>query len=215
MASDHPFRLSWQEGEDRVVLAGPGLRLAFVRVGEHWTHSLEVPRAPGILVVQAVASDPDRGGAERILSPLYQDIQRHEPAQGPGLCLLLTGRSFAHHFSAAVSLRGTAGPPAGLEFDIDIADRCRTPIESLAATYLVGLDGGALVDADPWRIAWDSVGPDRGRLELIAEPPTTLALAETGRQATRVQALAQIEPGTFTHRLRYRWRWTNSTDCTR
>jgi hypothetical protein len=85
----------------------------------------------------------------------------------------------------------------------------------LAATYSVGVFGGALVDADPRRIAWDPVGPDRGRLELIAEATATLALAEAGRQATHVQALAKIEPGTFTQRLRYRWRWTSPTDLTR
>jgi hypothetical protein len=127
----------------------------------------------------------------------------------------LTGRSSHHHFSAAVSLRDDPRQPDCLEIDFDVADRCRAPLDSLAATYRVGASGGAIVDADPGRIAWDPVGPDRGRLELIAEPPTTLALAEASPQATLVQALAKIEPGTSTQRLRYRWRWTSSNDLTR
>jgi hypothetical protein len=99
--------------------------------------------------------------------------------------------------------------------DIDVADRCRGPVESLAATYLVRLDSGALVDASPEIIAWNSGDPSPGRLELIAEPPSRVALAEAGRQATRVQVLAAIEPGAFTHRLRYRWRWTSVSGLTR
>jgi len=215
LASEHPFPLAWQEGEDRAVVSGPGLRLAFARVGDRWTHSLELPQGSWVLLAQATEGDPQRDGARRVLSPLYQELYRHEPAQGPGLCLLLTGRSFHHHFSAAVSLRGDPGQPGRLDIDFDIADRCRAPIDSLAATYSVGVSGGQLVDANPGRIAWDPVGPDRGRLELIAEAPVTLALAEAGRHATRVQALAKIEPATFTQRLRYRWRWTSSSDRTR
>ena len=216
MVTEPPIDWAWQEGEDRAVLSGPGLRLAFARVGDRWTHFLELPQGShAIIIAQATESDPERDGAQRVLSPLYQDIQRHEPAQGSDLYLLLTGRSFHHHFSAAVSLRGDPGQPGRLDIDFDIADRCRAPIDSLAATYSVGVSGGQLVDANPGRIAWDPVGPDRGRLELIAEAPATLALAEAGRHATCVQALAKIEPATFTQRLRYRWRWTNSPDRTR
>ena len=215
MASEHPLDFSWQEGEDRAVMSGPGLRLAFARLGDRWTHFLELLQESGISLAQATESDPERDDARRVLSPLYQDIQRHEPVEGPGLCLLLTGRSFPHHFSAAVSLRGDPAQLGRLEIDFDVADRCRAPLDSLAATYSVGVDGGAIVAADPGRIAWDPVGPDRGRLEFIAQAPATLALAEAGRHATRVQALAKIEPGTFTQRLRYRWRWTSSTDLTR
>jgi hypothetical protein len=215
VASEQPFEWSWQEGEDRAVVSGPGLRLAFARVGDRWTHWLELLQGSGIILAQATESEPERDGARRVLSPLYQDIQRHEPAQGAGPCLLLTGRSFHHHFSAAVSLHGDPGQPDRLEIDFDVADRCRAPIDSLAATYSVGVYGGALVVADPGRIAWDPLGPDRGRLELIAEAPATLALAEAGRHTTRVQALAKVESATFTQRLRYRWRWTNFPDWTR
>jgi hypothetical protein len=215
VARESPLDLSWQEGDDRAVLSGLGLRLVFARVGDRWTHSLELSQGSSIALTQALESDPERDDARRVLSPLYQDIHRHEPAKGSGLCLLLTGRSFPHHFSAVVSLRGDPRQPDWLEIDFDVADRCRAPLESLAATYWVGVSSGALVDAKPSRIAWDPRGPYHGRLELIAEAPATLALAEAGRHATRVQALAKIEPATFTQRLRYRWRWTSSTARTR
>src|SRR5438046_2855443 len=101
VASEHPIDLTWQEVEDRAVVSGPGLRLAFARVGDRWTHFLEIPHGRWIILAQAVDSDPERDDARRVLSPLYQELHRHEPAKGPGLCLLLTGRSFPHHFSAA------------------------------------------------------------------------------------------------------------------
>jgi len=53
-----------------------------------------------------------------------------------------------------------------------------------------------------------------GSLELIAGPPENVALAEAGRNGTRVQAVAKLEPGASTHRLRYRWHWKAGTDAT-
>jgi hypothetical protein len=211
----HQADFSWQQDHDRAILAGPGIRLAFARTRDRWTHRLEIDDGgDGIAIAWAIESEPD-DSASRIISPVYQEHQRHERTAQPSLCLLLTGRLFHHHFSAAVSLRGVPEPPGGLVFDFDIADRCRAPLEALAATYAVGIDRGARVEAGPDRIAWSTVGPLPGRLELLAETPATLALAEAGRRATRVQALAALEPGTFTHRLRYRWRWTRAAPRTR
>jgi hypothetical protein len=202
----HKLDFSWTESDDRAVMCGPGLQVTFARTGGRWTHRLEFD---GIEVVLAVESDPERDDAARVVSPVYQEIQHHDILNAPGLCALLTGQLAQHHFSAAVSLFRDLEQPNHLVLDIDVADRCRAPVESLAATYLVRLDSGALVDAGPKRIVWNPGGPSRGRLELDVEPPSVLALAEAGRHATRVQALAAIQTGTFTHRLRYRWRWTS------
>ena len=49
----------------------------------------------------------------------------------------------------------------------------------------------------------------------MAIAPASLTLAEAGRQAARVQVLAAIQPGSFTHRLRYRWCWTSAEGLTR
>jgi hypothetical protein len=200
--------------DDHAVLSAHDLSLRFTRLGDRWSHCLECTRERGVGLAwsQSIAVPEDE---RRILSPVYQEVQRHELAPGSGLCLLLTGLFFRHHFSAAVTLRQDPARRESLELDFDIADRCRAPIESLAATYLVGRDSGALIDAGPGRIAWDAVDLGWERIELIAEPPATLALAEAGRQAMRVQVLAAIQPGTFTHRLRYRWRLVRSADRTR
>jgi hypothetical protein len=206
---------SWVASDDRAILSGSGLQVSFARIGDGWTHALELPPEHVSAVARAVESDPERDHPARVVSPLYQELHRHELLPGPGLCVLLTGRLFQHHFSAAVYLRMDPAADECLVLDFDVADRCRAPVESLAATYLVRLDSGALQDADPHRIVWDPPGQVRSRLELIAEPPHTLALAEAGRQAARVQVLATLVPGTFTQRLRYRWRWTTLSDRTR
>ncbi len=151
----------------------------------------------------------------RIANPVYQEVQLHGPVTGSSLCLLLTGLSSNHHFSAAVTLSMDPLAPGRVALDFDVADRCRSAVESLAATYLVAVTSGALMTADPHRIAWDVGSPALGRLELVAGPEASLAIAEAGRRATGVQVLAAIRPGSFTHRLRYGWRWTSASALTR
>jgi hypothetical protein len=208
-----PF--TWEETADQTALCTPGLRVAFSRAGALWTHSVFLPGEDALEIARAVDFDPQRDDGGRIVSPVYQEVQRHESSGARALCLLLTGNLFKHHFSAVVSLATDPDRPEGLLLDIDVADRCRTPVDHLAATYTVKLDSGALGDAGPNAITWENVGKGRGRLELVAVAPTTLVLAEAGRNATRVQVLARIEPGSFTHRLRYRWRWTSNSGVTR
>ena len=133
-----------------------------------------------------------------MVSPVYQEVQRHEPPGGTGLCLLLTGLWFDHHFSAAVSLAADPAQPDVFTIDFDVADRCRAPIESLAATYVLGLDSGALAEASPGRIAWNLDGPSPGRLELLADSPCSLVLAEAG-QAGDARASARGDPAGELH----------------
>jgi hypothetical protein len=206
--------ISCQVEDDHAVLSAPFLSLRFTRLGDRWSHCLACTRERGVGVAwsQSISLPEDE---RRIISPVYQEVQRHDLAGGQSQCLLLTGLFFRHHFSAAVTLRRDPDSSASLELDFDIADRCRAPIESLAATYLVGLDSSALIEAGPGRIAWDAADLGCERIELIAEPPASLVLAEAGRQTMRAQVLAAIQPGTFTQRLRYRWRWTTSVDRTR
>ena len=207
----HKLDFSWTESDDRAVMSAPGFQVTFVRTGARWTHRLEFD---GIEVVLAEENDSDRDDPARVVSPVYQEVQHHKLLNWPGLCGLLTGQLAQHHFSAAVKLFRDVERPDRLVVDIDVADRCRAPVESLAATYLVRLDSGALADASPRMIAWNPFSPSRARLEVEVEPPSVLALAEAGRHATRVQALAAIQPGTFTHRLRYRWFWTSVPSLT-
>jgi hypothetical protein len=200
-------------GEGTAVLLCGGLGIVFRQDGDRWTDTI-LGHDP---VIVRANSAPIQHGSEdpaRVVSPVYQDLQLHRPQIGFSLCLLLTGLFFKHHFSAAVTLAADPRKPGRVLLDFDVADRCRSDIESLAATYLVGLDTGALAAADLERIAWRVASPTSGLLELVAIPPATLAMAEAGRQATRVRILAALQPGTFTHRLGYGWRWTSDDGLT-
>jgi hypothetical protein len=201
--------------DDRLSISGPGWTVRFDRAGDRWTHSLWFggPGHEPSEVVSAMESQPERDDPARIVSPVYQELHRHEPASDKteGVCLLLTGHFFQHHFSAAISLFRDADRPGFVVLDFDVADRCRSPVESLAATYVVHLGSSELAAGDPHAIAWNrgSIVPGRPALDC-STAAGTLALAEAGRQGTRVQAMADIDPATFTHRLRYRWRWESS-----
>jgi hypothetical protein len=82
------------------------------------------------------------------------------------------------------------------------------PVEVLASTYLVQLGPSDVIDAGPERVVWEGDALGQGRLEFSTEAPNTIALAEAGSRATRIQALAHIDFAAFTQRLAYRWRWT-------
>ncbi len=211
-AMPHPG-LQLEEAEDRRSIVAPGLRLIFETLGARWNHVLTIGGEAGhdlLEVACAVESDPDRGDPARVVSPSYQAVQPQ--AFEGGVRMLLTGMSVPHHFSAVVTARREGDDPgAGVVIAVDVADRCRAPIAVLAATYLVRLGSGALLDAGTDRVVWGGGPLGRGRLEFTTEGgPDTVALAEAGRQAARVQALARLQPTTFTQRLLYQWRWTSS-----
>ena len=207
-----------EETHERRVIQGAGVRLTFARQSDCWTHHLSFAgRSPEPArktlpdLISAVETDLDRDDPSRVVSPVYQEFHHHELAGDPasGLCVLLTGHLFQHHFSAAVRVFLDPDDPSSGILEIDIADRCRSPVQSLAATYLVRLGSGALADANSETIVWrGSPEMEPGfELDFHCDPPSTLGLAEAGRIATRVQAVAALTPGAFTHRLRYCWRW--------
>ena len=118
---------------------------------------------------------------------------------------LLVGLSGSHHFSAVFELEEHEG---GAVLDVDVADRCRAPIEALACTYWVDARSGDLLGAGPSGIQWSLAS---GRLDFEASEPGSVQLSEAGRRATRVQANASLVPGAYTHRCLYRWRWSPVT----
>jgi hypothetical protein len=192
-------------GDEQQFLIAPALRLAFRFAGAQWTHCLSVG-ARGwtfTIIAATVESDPTRDDPARVVSPVYQDVQPHFP-EGQ-TCALLTGHSIPHHFSAVVTAR-REGACTVVEFDV--ADRCRAPMTILAATYLVRLGSSALMEAGTERIVWGGAELGQGRLEFTAGGGGTVALAEAGRQAVRVQALARLDSTTHTQRLLYSWRWS-------
>ena len=203
---------TYTEAEDRRVIAGLGLRLTCLWTGERWTHLFERddPETPANAepLGEAAESDPARPNRLRVTSPTYQELHEH-PMPG-GVRILLTGQETPHIFSAVVTAQIHNGD---LVIEFDVADRCREAVEILGAMYLVRLDSSALVDASPGRIAWEGGPLGQGRLEFeVVDPESgSVSLAEAGRRASRVQALARIRPNDHTQRLHYRWRWSPST----
>ena len=189
------------DGDRRLIVAGR-LRLAFRWTGERWDHDLEAhPRdhAGHRILAWSVEGDPDRDDPARVVSPAYQQLQFQE--DGPTLQALLVGQSGPHHFSAVFAVEEG---PNRVVIKVDVADRCRGPVEALAATYTVDARSDDLVDASPSAAAWD-FGPDR--LTFAATEPASVSLAEAGRRATRIQALAGPGQGSATRRFFYHWRW--------
>src|SRR5262249_12472304 len=139
-------------GDDRAALQGPDFGVEFRRLGDRWTHAIG-GHEPGCALAQSASAPAGSEGPSRIVSPPYQGAQLHGPDAGSARCVLLTGLFFKHHCSAAVTLAGDPARRGRVLLDIDVADRCRSQVESLAATYLVGFDSGALAAADPERIA--------------------------------------------------------------
>ncbi len=188
---------------DRRSIQTPSLRLSFRWTGDRWAHAIEV-RRPGVpdpvAVVRTIEGDPDRDDPARVVSPAYQQLEFQEG--GTGLRALLVGQSGPHHFSAVFAVE--EGPDR-VDIGVDVADRCRAPIEALACTYLVEATSGDLIDADPASIRW-AIAP--GRLTLDPTAPSHVQLSEGGRRATRAQAIAALAPGVQTHRCVYHWRWT-------
>lgn len=205
--------LVWEDAEDRKILAASGLRLIFTRTADRWTHALELD---GSVLAESLETDADRSDASAVVSPAYQEIQPHSlgDQQDSPLCVLLTGKHFDHHFSAAVTFSIISDRPGGVLVEWDVADRCRSPVSYLAATYQTPLGPGELADAGPHAIRWTGDRLGSGSLELLGGPPEILALAEAGRTGTRVQAVAKVDAAVFTHRLRYRWRWSPATELT-
>ncbi|WP_165224589.1 hypothetical protein [Aquisphaera insulae] len=206
--------LTCEQADDRVVIAAAGARFIFRREADRWTHGLcfsdDGPGAePAALLLATVETPSEHDDPSRVISPVYQELQRHDlGGEGGGVCILLTGLLHLHHFSASIVCR-VDRETNRFEVDFDVADRCRSPVTALAATYLVRLGSSELADAGPGCVAWDLPDPS-SRLELTARLPDVLALAEAGRRASRVQVVAAVDPGGFTHRLRYRWLWRDS-----
>ncbi len=153
-----------------------------------------------------------------MFNPVYQDLVKHElPRQhGDGLCVLLTGSWFQHHFSSVFSLYREQATPTSIILEVDLADRCRAPVEKLAATYSVDHRGAKpeRIDTLPGMVAWRGGSLAEGRLELLAEPPAQLIGPEL-HPSTLVRVEARIDPHSFTQRLHYRWRWTSCANLTR
>src|SRR5262249_8957823 len=139
---------------------------------------------------------------KRVSNPTYQEFVTHElpKTQVPGICALLTGSCLAHHFSAVFSLHGDPDEPERVVFEVDLADRCRTPVEKLAATYIVShpVEAFDVSRAAANSILWDARKAGRGSLALVALAPANIPEPRSCSLGTRVEILAQIDTSSHT-----------------
>jgi hypothetical protein len=214
-----------QAASESAVMRGPGIVVIFTQ-GRGLVHALRIPTGSSGAAIGStpclvqVNSVPEEGAqpsdGQQISNPLYQDLVPHELAhdRSHGICALLTGSCFDHHYSAVFSLGRDTEAPDRVVFDIDVADRCRGPVEKLAATYIVSCAEAAIESksASASSLIW-SVGP--GDLELVALPPAKILGPSSSSEGMRVQVEARIDPNTHTQRLHYQWRWASCPDRTR
>ena len=202
------------DGDRRLIVAGR-FRLAFRWTGDRWDHGIEDlarDRSTHRVLAWSLEGDPGRDDPARVVSPAYQQLQFQE--DGSTLQALLVGQSGPHHFSAVFAVDEIPDPdvpgrphavrPHRVTIRVDVADRCRGPVEALGATYTVDARSDDLIDANPTVAAWD-FGPDR--LTFAAVEPAQVSLAEAGRRATQIQALAGRSEGASTRRFLYSWQW--------
>lgn len=187
---------------------------------DRWEHEVASAGAAGSLPrFRSVEMATDLDGHRRVVSPAYQQIHLEQDRQRGVVRAFLVGQSGPHHFSAAFEV---AERPHGAVIDVDVADRCRQPVEYLAATYLVEPTPGAYTgearapsdpdaEAGPAAAARDAIvltcERPHGRLIFEADPPGRPMAEEAGHGAVRLQALAHVIESNQTHRFRYRWRW--------
>jgi hypothetical protein len=224
-----PLEFWFEQGDSGlVVMHGPGIAVVFG--GEHGIgHALCDDSRSGMaasgredwLVKSAVFSDQEilEGQGLRIDNPVYQEVVPHGFAgeTGTGLLALLTGSCLNHHFSAVFSLYCEPEAAGCIVLDVDVADRCRGPVEKLAATYVIGAKsfGVEPKHVSAHSVEWRSEDPQHGRIALIAIPFATVDLRTSSSGEMCVQIQARIDPESHTQRLRYRWRFTSSSDVTR
>jgi hypothetical protein len=183
----------------------PCLQLRFEWRADHWKHELvstghcaSIPRVWSLEGGHAL-DDPTR-----VSGPMYQQLDVKRDPSGI-VRALLVGQAGPHHFSASFTVEEK---PHGVVIDVDVADRCTTKVEALAASYLIESSNADLHDSGgPPTLTWSN---PKSRLVFEAEPPARVAAVESSLGSIRIQALAAIDPAEKTHRFRYRWRWYNS-----
>lgn len=211
------------EGGRSIVTAR--LILRFHRVGDRWTHALELPAgaepapaadpsegsplAARLPLVWAVEGDPTRDELSRVVSPAYRAIHFSE-TPATAIRATLSGDCGPHAFEATFDVWES---DRGATVQVNVRHRTEHPIEATAATYWVDARSSELIDADGEAIRWAPLGEGRGELTFSAEPPARVDFSEAGRRATRVQAStgpSALLPGDG-YSYTYSWIWAETS----
>ena len=167
--------------DDRAVSWATASASVFRKPSDRWTHAIVGPGSVRAGFASRLSRNPRRARSCAHRQPCLSGScsstdrrRRSDPLPAVDRAL------FDHHFSAAVTLVARSRPARRDLLDVDVADRCRSPVESLAATYIVGSICGSLADGS--RSGSDHLASRRaespGRLELLAD---TAGLARPGR----------------------------------
>ena len=166
-----------------------------------WSDRSSLARAARILRVSA--------------HPVYQEVQLHGPTTGSSPLFAADGPLLQPSFLGgrdSVARPAASGRPAPrFRRRRSLPNAGRKPGRHVSGRPRLRCTRGRGLGQD--RLAPGTVGAGAARTPGGTGAP--LALAEAGRTATRIQIVATIQPGTFTHRLRYGWRWTSADGITR
>jgi hypothetical protein len=137
--------VSFAEHEGEWEIWTPDLRLAFVRLGDRWTHRVDIGPGPWQTLAEAVEWTTAAEDPLRVVSPVYQEVQVQR--DGDEVVALALGQAGPHHFSLSArvsygvyearSEKGllNAYPRSLVVFDV--ADRCRAEVLAFECRYRV------------------------------------------------------------------------------
>ena len=193
------------------ALGSDRLRLTFAHRDDRWSHGLELDGAP---IVRAI--EPSADESNRFAVPVFQQASLSIDDEADSVALLV-GQEGRNHSSASFLVETTEGGSTIISVDLAIRATRLVATEPIspASTYLVEATSSDLIEAADSRIVWSlRNGGGRLTLEAVADDlsNTTLGLAEGGRRATLVQAIARFDPRSLTQRSRYRWIWEPARD---
>jgi hypothetical protein len=204
-----------EETDETRTIVAQNVRLRFRWSGDRWSHAFEIGPESSVFA-ESVEGNPDRDDQARVVSPTYQEL--HFQTDGPRAMALLVGRSGPHHFSAVFTVQEFEAEDADngrrVVVEIDLADRCRSPITALAATYQVQAKPADLMSGDQECLIWRSGIPAPEFIHLEARL-SRVSLAESGRLKSLAQVNAPLDPNQMTHRLIYLWRLGESSSSSR
>lgn len=224
------------ETEDGPAIVTPELRLRFRRLGDRWTYAIDVgpphrpedawPTLAEPVEWESAAADPGR-----VVSPVYQEVQVQP--DGAGALVLAVGQAGPHHFSAAIRVTHTWGPPnhadrhySHTSVEFDVADRCRAEVVAVechymvhdppAVTHLGNSSDASSVEgfSRDWRdaLVWETTTANdydvlvQGLGDLVA--PSRVALVSRVGQRWRICVAPSKLNVSGTNRLRYVWAHT-------
>ena len=224
------------ETEEGPTIVTPELRLRFRRIGDRWTHAIDVgptsrpgekwPTLAEPVEWESAAEDPGR-----VVSPVYQEVQVQ--LDGAGALVLAVGQAGPHHFSASIRVTHRWRPPNRHDrhysetcVEFDVADRCRAEVVAVechymvhdppAVTHLGNSSDASSVEgfSRDWRdaLVWETTTANnydvlvRGLGDLGS--PSRVALVSRMGQSWRIRVAPSKLNVSGTNRLRYVWEHT-------